>query len=397
MDVERLGVIVNGATGGIASRQHLDRALAPIRDDGGLQVNGRAVIPELILVGRNESKLRGTAQRFGVAEWTTSLDSALSDPRFAVFFDASFTEQRAGSLRAAIKAGKHIYAEKPVVTDVTAGLALFAEAKAAGVKHGVVQDKLYLPGLTKLRLARDMGAIGRVLSFKLEFGYWIFSGIEAPAQRSSWNYKKAEGGGIVLDMYPHWRYIIEGLLGPIRRVVSRTWTATPERVDEAGRRYKVDVEDSAATIVELENGAIGVITSSWATRVRRDDLVLLQVDGTAGSAVAGLHRCKLQSLAQTPKTHWDVNVDQGYDYDAQWLDAPELTPFKNSYRSGWEAFIRHVVDDQPFASDLSAGIRDVQLAEACYTSAAERRWVDLGRLDAQPASGGRTAAGGQPE
>jgi predicted dehydrogenase len=378
METEKLGIIVNGATGGISSRQHLDRALVAIRREGGLEIGGRLHMPELLLVGRNPAKLKALAERLEVSDWTTDLDAALADSRFPIFFDGSFTEQRAGSLRAAIDAGKHIYAEKPVVTDLETGRALLDRARAAGIKHGVVQDKLFLPGLTKLRLARDMGAIGRVLNFRLEFGYWIFSGMEVPAQRSSWNYRKAEGGGLVLDMYPHWRYIIEGLLGPIKRVVSAAWTSIPERVDERGRRYDVDVEDSTATLVELESGAFGVITSSWATRVRRDDLVILQVDGTAGSAVAGLHRCKLQSMAQTPKTHWDVNVDHGFDYDAQWVDAPELTPFRNSYRAGWEAFLRHVVADEPFASDLAGGIRDVELADACYRSAAEGRWIALG-------------------
>jgi predicted dehydrogenase len=378
METERLGIIVNGATGGISSRQHLDNALVAIHREGGLEIGGRRFVPELLLVGRNPVKLEALAARFGISDWTTDLSAALADPRFTIFFDAAFTEQRAASLTAAIEAGKHVYAEKPVVTDLEAGRALLERARSAAIKHGVVQDKLFLPGLTKLRLARDMGAIGRVLSFRLDFGYWIFSGMEVPAQRSSWNYRKAEGGGLVLDMYPHWRYIIEGLLGPIRRVVSAAWTAIPERIDERGRRYQVDVEDSAATLVELESGAYGVITSSWATRVRRDDLVTLQVDGTAGSAVAGLHRCKLQAMAATPKTHWDVNVDHGYNYDAQWTDAPDLTPFKNSYRAGWEAFLRHVVADAPFASDLSAGIRDVELAAACYRSAAEGRWVALG-------------------
>jgi predicted dehydrogenase len=397
MQPEPLGIIVNGATGGISSRQHLDNALVAIRREGGLEIHGRKYMPELFLVGRNPAKLEAIATHLGTANWTTDLSMALADPRFTIFFDGAFTEQRAASLAMAIEAGKHVYAEKPVVTDLPVGRSLLEKAQSAGIKHGVVQDKLFLPGLTKLRLACDMGAIGRVLSFRLDFGYWIFSGMEVPAQRSSWNYRRAEGGGLVLDMYPHWRYVIEGLLGPIRRVVSAAWTAVPERVDERGCRYDVDVEDSAATLVELESGAYGVITSSWATRVRRDDLMTLQVDGTAGSAVAGLHRCRLQSMAQTPRTRWDVNVDHDCDYRVQWIEAPELTPFKNSYRAGWEAFLRHVVADAPFASDLSAGIRDVELAAACYQSAAEGRWVALGRAD--EASGGLEAdgAGSPPE
>jgi predicted dehydrogenase len=377
MAAKTIGIIVNGATGGIANRQHLDQALVPLIREGGLETGTGRIVPELLLVGRDAGRLEAVARRFGLARWTTDLDGALADPDYPVFFDAGVTGARPGLLAAAIGAGKHVYAEKPVVTDLREGRRLVALAEARGVRHGVVEDKLFLPGLAKLRLARDGGFFGRVVGFRLDFGYWIFSGHDQPMQRPSWNYRAADGGGLMLDMYPHWRYVIEGLLGPIARVVSRGWTAVPERVDEAGRHFAVDVDDSNVTLVELASGAVGVITSSWATRVNRDDLMTLQVDGTAGSAVAGLHRCRLQPAAATPKVRFDPNVDHGVDYRAQWLEMPETLPFANGYRRGWEAFLRHVAEDAPPAATLEDGLRDVALARAVQRSAAEDRWVAM--------------------
>jgi len=381
MSAERLGIIINGATGGIVTRQHLDKALVPIIKEGGLKAGGRTIMPDLLLVGRNEEKLRQTAERFGIARWTTDLAGALADGNYPVFFDAGVTGHRAASLRAAIEAGKHIYAEKPVVTDIAEGKKILDEVEARGLHHGVVEDKLFMPGPTKLRMVKESGFLGRVVNFKLEFGYWIFSHPEdAPLQRPSWNYRKAEGGGLVLDMYPHWRYVIEGILGPIRRVVTAAWTAIPERIDENGQSYRVDTDDSNATLVELESGAYGTITSSWATRVKRDDLMVIQVDGTEGSAVAGLHRCHVQPLAATPRAHFDPNVDHGRDYDDDWSEAPYQPPFTNAYRMGWEAFIRPVAAGEPLNSNIAAGIRDVALAKACLASVEEGAWAPMNRF-----------------
>jgi predicted dehydrogenase len=374
---DTLGIIVNGATGGIADRQHLSHALGPIIREGGLAVGDRRVVPELLFVGRSEDKLAATAARWGATRWTTDLDAALADPAFPVFFDAGHTGGRAGVVRRALEAGKDVYAEKPLVTDIAVGHELVALAEAKGAKHGVVEDKLFLPGIAKLRRLAKGGTFGTVTNFRLDFGYWIFSGHDLPCQRGSWNYRKAEGGGLVLDMYPHWRYVIEGVLGPIRRVVAKSWTAVPERRDEAGRPYAVDVEDSVATIVELESGAVGVVTSSWATRVRRDDLITFQIDGTGGSAVAGLHRCAVQPHGATPKVRFDANVDHGVDYRRDWLEVPDVTPFANGYRMGWEAFLRHVVADAPAAADFRAGLRDVALSLAVNASIAEDRWASL--------------------
>lgn len=378
MATHTIGIILNGATGRICATQHLQNSLAPIRAEGGLPVGEDRIMPRLLLVGRNAERLQAIARTHGVTEWSTDLDAALANPEFSVFFDAAATHARLATLHRAVEAGKHIYTEKPVAPSVEDGKALVAAATARGLKTGAVEDKVHLPGMQKLAYLRDIGFFGRIVSFRLEFGWWVFDGVNTPCQRPSWNYRKSGGGGLALDMYPHWRYVIEGILGRIRSVVAATWTATPERIDETGQRYTVDVDDSVANIVELESGAFGTITSSWATRARNDDLLTLHVDGTHGSARAGLHRCHVQSLGQTPKiSGFNVNTDLGIDYHAQWGLAPDLGPYKNSYRVGWENFLRHVVTGAPFASDLAAGVRDVQLAEACYRSMAERRWVTL--------------------
>ena len=370
-----IGIIVHGATGRIGSTQHLANALIPIIEEGGLALADERLLPRLLLVGRNADRLAAVARTHKLADWTTDLDAALADPAYTIFFDAAATQQRAAVLEKAIAAGKHVYCEKPVAPTATEARALLRQAQARGRKHGVVEDKLHLPGLQKLAALTGGGELGRILSFRLEFGWWVFDGSEQRCQRPSWNYR-ADGGGILLDMYPHWRYVIERLIGRIVRVASSAWTATPERVDERGQRYRVTVEDSAATLVEVEGGIFGTIASSWATRVRRDDLLTLQVDGTKGSAVAGLHRCYVQSASMTPAiAHFSVMQDIGADYRSGWAQAPPLSCYRNPYRVGWEAFLRHVAADAPQACDFAAGIRDIAFAEACHRSMQERRWI----------------------
>lgn len=378
MTARRIGIIINGATSGICNRQHLPVALVPIIREGGLPVNGERVVPDLLLVGRNGDRLKQVASAHGIEKTSTDLDAALSDPAYSIFFDAGITGKRSGLIKAALEAGKDVYTEKPAVTDIDEGKRLLALAERLGRRHGVVEDKLFLPGLAKLRQARDTGFFGRITTFRLDFGYWIFSGHgTVPMQRPSWNYRAADGGGLMLDMYPHWRYVIEGILGPIRRVVAKGWTAIDERVDEQGQSFKVDVDDSNAAIVELESGAVGIVTSSWATRVDRADLLTFQVDGMNGSAVAGLHRCRVQPAAATPKVRFDPNNDLGVDYGKDWLDMPETLPFANGYRKGWEAFLRHVVGGAPKAAGLDDGLRDVALGLAVSKSASEERWVAM--------------------
>ena len=378
MATHTIGIILNGATGRIGSTQHLQNSLAPIRAEGGFAHGESRIVPRVKLVGREAEKLAAIAKAHNVSEWTTDLDAALADSDFSVFFDAAATHARLKTLYRAIEAGKHIYTEKPIAPSVEEGLKLVKAAEARGLKHGAVEDKIYLPGLQKLAQLKEIGFFGKIVGFRLEFGWWVFDGAHTPCQRPSWNYQKKGGGGLALDMYPHWRYVIEGLVGRIKSIVAATWTATPERIDERGERYAVDVDDSVATIVELENGAFGTIVSSWATRARGDDLLTLHVDGTQGSARAGLHRCYVQSLAETPRVAgFSVNVDLNVDYRAEWAAASDFGPYKNPYRIGWENFLRHVVAGAPLVSDLRAGVRDVQLAEACYRSMAERRWVAL--------------------
>lgn len=383
MAMRELGIILHGATGGICSIQHLRNSLAPIVAEGGVTVGGDRVLPKLLLVARNAEKLQAVAAEHGGLAWSTDLAAALANPDYPVFFDAAATHMRLDVLTRAIAAGKHIYTEKPMAPSVAQGIDLLRAAEAKGLKHGAVEDKLFLPGLAKLhRLARE-GFFGRVVGFKLDFGWWVFDGIERDSQRPSWNYTKEGGGGLVSDMHPHWRYVVEGILGPIARVAAITWTAQTERRDEDGVRFAVDVEDAVHTLLELDSGARGAICASWATRVRRDDLVTFQIDGTDGSALATLRRCYTQSAADTPLVRGFLmgrdqdTMDIDVDYAADWQEVADEAPYKNPYRFGWEGFIRHVVADEPFWSPLSAGIRDVQLAEACLASAVEHRWVDL--------------------
>jgi predicted dehydrogenase len=380
MATRTIGIILNGATGRICSTQHLQNALAPIRDEGGLAIGDDRLVPKLILCGRNAERLAAIARAHNIADWTTDIDSALADPACAIFFDAAATQQRVGVLEKAIAAGKHIYSEKPVAPTVAQGLALLQQIKARGLKHAAVEDKVYLPGLQKLARLMQGGELGHVVGFRLEFGWWVFDGTGQPCQRPSWNYR-ASGGGLMLDMYPHWRYVIEAIVGRIARVSSAAWTATPERIDEKGERYRVEVDDSAATLVELESGVCGTILSSWATRVRRDDLFTLQVDGTKASAIATLHHCHVQTMAHSPTIKgFSVMTDIAADYREGWTQAPPLDVYRNPYRVGWEQFLRHVVADTPLVSNFAAGIRDVQFAEACERSKAERTWIALPQL-----------------
>ena len=377
MATRTVGIILNGATSRIGSTQHLKNALAPIRAEGGLAAGADRVMPRVLLVGRDADRLAALGREHGV-ESTTDLDAALADPAYEVLFDAAVTHQRQATLERAISAGKHVYSEKPVAVSVAAGRSLMAAMAARGLKHAAVEDKQYLPGLRKLAKLAESGFFGRIVGFRLEFGWWVFDGVEERCQRPSWNYRKAGGGGLILDMYPHFRYMIENILGPVERVACSATTAAPERVDERGERYAVDVEDHTATLVTLRSGAAGSILASWATRVRRDDLMTFQIDGTRGSAVAGLHRCYAQSSGDTPKVAaFNPMTDLGIDYASRWQEVPAAGPYPNPYRVGWEDFLRHLVTGTPLRSDFAAGIRDVAFAEACYRSLAAGMSVRL--------------------
>jgi predicted dehydrogenase len=380
MPTHTIGIVIDGATGRLGTTQHL-RALLAIADEGGLALaNGDRLVPLPVLLARNPDKLAALAERSGGLRWSTDRNACLADPATAIYFDAGATGGRPERARAAFAAGKHVYLEKPIAQTLEDALSLARAAERAGRKGGVVQDKLFLPGLKKLRRLYDAQFFGRVLSVRLEFGWWVFDGELTPAQRPSWNYRKAGGGGLVLDMFAHWRYIFDRLLGPITAVSCRHMTALPTRRDEAGRPYDVDVEDHAFAIFELEGGALAQIGASWANRVKRDDLLQIQVDGTQGSAVAGLHRCFIQPSVATPRPAFSPEQPQQMVFDEQWQEMPELEPFENGYRAGWELFLRHVAEDAPFPAPLLEGAKSVQLAEACYQSHRERRWVELPAL-----------------
>ncbi|TQF78968.1 Gfo/Idh/MocA family oxidoreductase [Elioraea sp. Yellowstone] len=381
-ETRRLGLIMHGITGRMGMNQHLIRSIAAIRAEGGVALkDGSRVMPDPILIGRNAEKVRALAAAHGVERWGTDLAVALANPDDTVFFDAGTTQMRAELLRRAIAAGKHVYCEKPTAATLADALDLARRAEAAGLKNGVVQDKLFLPGLRKLKMVIDSGFLGRLLSVRGEFGYWVFEGDWQPAQRPSWNYRKAEGGGIILDMLCHWRYVIDNLFGPVTAVSCLGATHIPRRWDEAGEPYVADADDAAYATFTLDSGAVVQINSSWCTRVRRDDLVTFHVDGTHGSAVAGLHRCWTQARVNTPKPVWNPDQPQTIDFFRTWDEVPDSTPYPNAFRAQWEMFIRHVMEGAPFPHTLREGAKGVQLAEAGLRSWAERRWIDIPALD----------------
>jgi predicted dehydrogenase len=380
MSTRAIGIVIEGATGRLGSTQHL-RSLMAIRREGGLALaNCDRLIPVPVLLGRNPERLAALAAANGGLNWSTERDACLADPGIAIYFDASATGGRSERAGAAIAAGKHVYLEKPVAETLPEALALARRAQRAGLKNGVVQDKLFLPGLRKLRKLYDADFFGRVLSVRLDFGWWVFDGELYPAQRPSWNYRKETGGGLVLDMFAHWRYIFDRLLGKIKAVSCRHVTAQLKRRDEAGQSYDVDVEDHAFATFELAGGVLAQVSSSWASRVKRDDLMQIQVDGTLGSAVCGLHRCFLQPLVATPKPFFDPERPPSMVFGEQWQELPDVEPFCNSYQGGWESFLRHVAERAPFPSPLLERAKGVQLAEACHQSNRERRWIDLPEL-----------------
>jgi predicted dehydrogenase len=387
MATRRLGIIMHGVTGRMGLNQHLIRSIKAIRDQGGVALsNGDRVMPDPILIGRNADKIAALAQAHGLARWGTDVGKALANPEDTVFFDAATTQMRPTLLTQAIEAGKHVYCEKPVATNLEEALTLYRLAESRGIKHGVVQDKLFLPGLQKLKLLIDAGFFGRVLAVRGEFGYWVFEGDLQPTQRPSWNYRAEDGGGIILDMLCHWRYVLDNLFGTVKSVSCLGTTHIPERFDEQGRKYQATADDAAFSTFELAGpggeAVIAQINSSWVTRVRRDDLVTFHVDGTHGSAVAGLHDCRTQARVNTPKPVWNPDVRQPLDFFDHWQQVPEYTVFDNGFKTQWEAFIRHVVEGGPFKWNLLEGAKGVQLVECAHRSWRERRWVDVPALAA---------------
>ncbi len=378
MAVREIGIIMHGVTGRMGYNQHLVRSILAIREEGGVALpDGDRIIPNPILVGRNVERVRELANRHAIARVAKDVETALANPDDAIFFDAGSTQMRASLLARAIEAGKHVYCEKPLSETLEQSLSLARLAHARGVKSGVVQDKLYLPGLRKIRMLKDAGFFGRILSVRGEFGYWVFEGELQVPQRPSWNYRKSEGGGIILDMLPHWRYVLDNLFGEVKAVSCIGANHIPSRVDEKGQTYTADADDAAYATFELEGGVIAQINSSWTVRVKRADLVTFQVDGTHGSAVAGLTRCYTQHRVNTPRPVWNPDQPQTMKFEEQWEEVPDNQVYENGFKIQWEEFIRHVVTDAPWRFDFLEGAKGVQLAELGLKSWAERRWLDV--------------------
>jgi predicted dehydrogenase len=381
MATRRLGIIMNGVTGRMGTNQHLVRSVLAIRAQGGVQLaNGDRVMPDPMLIGRNAGKVSALAKQYGVERWSTDLEKALSDKNDEVFFDAATTQMRPKLLEQAIAAGKHIYCEKPIATSLEEALNSCKLAERAGVKNGVVQDKIFLPGLLKLRMLRDSGFFGRMLSVRGEFGYWVFEGDWQTAQRPSWNYKTKEGGGIILDMLCHWRYVLDNTFAEVKAISCLGTTHIPQRWDENGQSYVADADDAAYATFQLDGGVVATINSSWCVRPYRDDLVTFQVDGTNGSAIAGLHDCMMQARQATPRPVWNPDQKQTLDLYAAWQPVPDFTMFDNGFKVQWEMFIRHFAEDTPYKYTLREGAKGLQLVEAAMQSWKERRWVDIPAL-----------------
>ncbi len=372
---------MNGVTGRMGTNQHLLRSIVAIREQGGVRLDdGSAIVPEPLLVGRSPAKLEALAARAGGVPWTTDLDQALGDDRYTIYFDAQSTDRRAAAVRRAIAAGRHVYCEKPSAATLADALDLYRLAREAGVCHGVVQDKLWLPGILALRELVESGYFGRLLSVRGEFGYWVFEGDEVAPQRPSWNYRAEEGGGIIADMFAHWRYVLDEVFGRVVAVSCLGATHIPQRWDEQGRPYACTADDAAYATFKLEGGVIAQFNSSWAVRVRRDDLLTIQADGTKGSAVAGLRRCWAQPASATPRPVWNPDEDSAHDYRNDWREVPSVRAPGNAFKAEWELFLRHVVCGDPFRWDLLAGARGVPLAELGYESWRTGKWVEVGPL-----------------
>jgi predicted dehydrogenase len=385
MPTQRLGIIMHGVTGRMGMNQHLIRSIVAIRKEGGVLLsNGDKVMPDPILVGRNAEKIAQLAKSQGIERWTTDLDAALKNPDDTVFFDAGTTQMRPTLLAKAIRAGKHVYCEKPIATNLNEAVEIARLAQSSGIKHGAVQDKLFLPGLRKLDMLRRAGFFGRMLSLRLEFGYWVFEGDLQPIQRPSWNYRTEDGGGMILDMMCHWRYVLDNLFGEVKSISCIAATHIPQRWDENGKPYVATADDAAYATAELVGHSgepvIAQLNMSWATRVRRDDLVTFHVDGTHGSAVAGLQSCVAQSRVTTPRPVWNPDIKQTMNFFDQWQEVPDSQFYDNGFKIQWEHFIRHVIEDAPYKWTLPEGAKGVQLVEAALQSWKERRWVDVPQL-----------------
>ena len=375
------GIIMNGVTGRMGTNQHLLRSICEIIKQGGVRISSEeTIMPDPVLVGRDAIKLQKLCLMSGVKKMSTNLDETLADPHNIIYFDAQITGRRAEGIRKAAKAGKHIYCEKPIATDTKQAMELYRLCKDHNVKNGVVQDKLWLPGILKVKRLIQQGFFGKILSVRGEFGYWVFEGDTVPSQRPSWNYRKEDDGGIIADMLCHWRYIFDNLFGKVKAVSCLGATHITKRYDEQGKPYKCTADDAAYATFELEGGIIAQFNSSWTVRVRRDDLLTMQIDGTKGSAVAGLRECYIQDYANTPKPVWNPDIPQPINFFEGWSKVSDQENYGNAFKVQWELFLKHVVTGDPFPWNLHEGAKGVQLAEKALESWSKKCWVDIPEL-----------------
>lgn len=382
LKTHKIGIIMNGVTGRMGTNQHLMRSIAEIIKQGGVKINeNETIMPDPVLVGRNLVKLEKLSNMSGIEKYTTDLESVLSDKNYTLYFDAQTTDRRVDAVKKAIKAGKHIYCEKPTALDTKSALDLYRLCEEAGLKHGVVQDKLWLPGIIKLKRLIEKGFFGKILSIRGEFGYWVFEGHTIPAQRPSWNYRREDGGGIIFDMLCHWRYVLDNVFGAVKSVSCLGATHIPERIDENGNPYHCTAEDAAFSTFLLEGDVVAHFNSSWVTRVRRDDLLTLHVDGTHGSAVAGLRKCFTQHYGNTPKPVWNPDIEQPINFFEGWQVVPDQEVYDNAFKAQWELFLKHLVTGSPFKWNLLEAAKGVQLAEKGIESWEKRCWIDLEEIE----------------
>jgi len=381
--MQEVGIIMNGVTGRMGTNQHLIRSILSIREDGGVELpSGERVLPDPLLVGRNERKLERLATEHDIDRWAADHDlESVLDGDDEIYFDSQITPRRPAAVTKAIEAGKDVYCEKPLALDLETAHEVVDAAEQSDVKHGIVQDKLWLPGLLKLQRLIEQDFFGNILSVRIEFGYWVFTGHGQPANRPSWNYRAEDGGGIIDDMFAHYSYVLENIFGSVESVSCLGATHIPCRVDEDGNEYEATADDAAYAILELEDNVVAQINSSWAVRVKRDDLFEVQVDGTEGSAVAGLRECHTQDLANTPKPVWNPDQPKDHDFHDDWAEVPDNREFDNAFKQQWGEFLRHVAADEPFPYDFAAGAKNVQLSELSYRSWEEGERIDVPKLD----------------
>ena len=367
-----IGIAMNGITGRIGQK-HL-AAISAIQKKGGvLLADGQRIYPEPILLGRDQTKLESLGQEFGFSQQSTNLAAALLDQSTSIYFDALVPLERPANIRQALLAGKHVYAEKPLAITYEAAHELAQLAQNLGLRHGLVQNLLFQPGPQKLEQLVRNGFFGRILNARIDFGYWVFEGDWQTAQRPAWNYQRESGGGISVDMFPHWNGLLENLFGPIRAISHLAKTHIPQRFDQQ-QPYQATADDAAYSLLELESGMTVQISASWTTRVYHDDFLSIQIDGTHGSATAGYRTCKVQHRVQTPLSSAMISASPP---QTDWQELPELLKVSEPFQAQWEYFLRAVMSNEPFPWDFFAAARGLQLAKTALQSNLERRWLTI--------------------